>query len=216
MQARGLGSAFVPGSLDTGFLGVGHLLPALTATGRLPIAYRLLENEHFPSWGYSIKHGATTIWERWDGWTDAAGFQSAGMNSFNHYSLGSVGDWLYRTVAGIEPDPDAVGFERFTIRPRPGGTITRASATHDCIRGRIEVDWSVDDGAVRLAVVVPTNTTATVWVPGCTVAALTEGGAPVATVDGVDVIGEREGAAVVSVGGGTYDFRGASRAPTAH
>ena len=88
--------------LTTGFAGVGYLCPVLTEAGYTDVAYRLLENETYPSWGYTVKNGATTIWERWDGWTEENGFQSPNMNSFNHYSLGSVGEWLYRYVAGID------------------------------------------------------------------------------------------------------------------
>ena len=92
----------------------------------LDLAYRLLLNDTFPSWGYSIKHGATTIWERWDGWTAHEGFQDPGMNSFNHYSLGSVGEWMYTVVAGIDLDPEVPGYKRFVLRPRPGGGLTHA------------------------------------------------------------------------------------------
>lgn len=213
-EPRGLGAKFRPGHLSTGFLGVGHLLPTLTAHGRLGLAYRLLENDEFPSWGYSIKHGATTIWERWDGWTAESGFQTPAMNSFNHYSLGSVGDWLYQVVAGIRPDPDAPGFERFSIAPRPGGSITSARAEHESVRGRIVSEWSVSDGTVRLTATVPTNTSADIHVPGATVATLREGGQPVSGVAGVHVVGDRAGAAVVRVGGGTYRFEAKYEPPT--
>src|ERR1035437_7813718 len=81
--------------LSTGFVGVGHLTTTLTRQGYVDIAYKLLLQETFPGWLYSVKNGATTIWERWDGWTQEKGFQDPGMNSFNHYSLGSVGEWLY-------------------------------------------------------------------------------------------------------------------------
>ena len=91
--------------LTTGFVGVALLCPVLADHGRADLAYALLQQEEFPSWGYSIRHGATTIWERWDGWTEHGGFQSAAMNSFNHYSLGSVGDWLFGRVAGIDQTP---------------------------------------------------------------------------------------------------------------
>ena len=107
------------GHLSTGFVGVGYLCPVLTDAGYADVAYRLLLNDTFPSWGYSIKHGATTIWERWNGWTAEGGFGDVGMNSFNHYSLGSVGEWLQRYVAGIDLDPDAPGFERVLLHPRP-------------------------------------------------------------------------------------------------
>src|SRR5215212_10497215 len=90
------------GSPGSERLRVGYLCPVLTEAGYTDVAYRLLENETYPSWGYTVKNGATTIWERWDGWTEENGFQSPNMNSFNHYSLGSVGEWLYRYVAGID------------------------------------------------------------------------------------------------------------------
>ncbi len=93
-------------------------MPTLSATGNTPIAYKLLLNDTFPSWGYSIKHGATTIWERWDGWTAEKGFQDPGMNSFAHYSFGAVARWMFQTVAGI--DMAEPGFQRLLIHPQPG------------------------------------------------------------------------------------------------
>lgn len=155
------------GRLSTGFLGVGYLLPALTDNGRLDVAYGLLTQEEFPSWMYSIKHGATTIWERWDGWTEHNGFQTPSMNSFNHYSLGSVGEWMYRYMGGIEADPSAPGFRRAIIQPRPGGRITTVEASYDSLYGTYESAWSLDaDGVFKLRVTVPANATAIVRVPG--------------------------------------------------
>ena len=114
--------------LSTGFVGVGYLCPVLTEMGHNDTAYKLLLNDTFPSWGYSIKQGATTIWERWDGFTTTKGFQDPGMNSFNHYSLGSVGQWLYQSVAGIDTDPDQPGYKHIwmhainsTISPSASG-----------------------------------------------------------------------------------------------
>ncbi len=93
--------------LSTGFAGVGYLLPVLSSVGRDDVAYRLLGQESWPSWRYMLDQGATTIWERWDGWSGERGFQSAWMNSFNHYSLGSVAEWLYRFLLGIDQAPGA-------------------------------------------------------------------------------------------------------------
>jgi alpha-L-rhamnosidase len=188
------------GHLSTGFLGVGHLLPTLTAHDRLDVAYRLLENDTFPSWGYSIKHGATTIWERWDGWTEDKGFQTPTMNSFNHYSLGSVGDWLFQAVAGIRPDPAAPGFERFAIRPQPGGSLTWAEAWHDSIKGRIASAWRTGPGGFELDVTVPANTQCEVWVPAPSTQS-------VEAPEGAEWQRHEDGAAVFAVGGGTYRFR---------
>jgi alpha-L-rhamnosidase len=205
-ERRGMGGTFKPGHLATGFLGVGLLLPVLTAAGRPDLAYQLLENESYPSWGYSISQGATTIWERWDGWTDERGFQSPGMNSFNHYSLGSVGHWLFSSVAGIEPIDGAPAFRRFAIHPRPGGTITWATATHDALAGRIESAWERTGDELQLRVVIPANTEAEVWMQGATIDEVQEGGLAVDKADGVTIVGDRNGCAVVRVGGGSYDF----------
>ncbi|CAG2122798.1 unnamed protein product, partial [Medioppia subpectinata] len=109
--------------LTTGFIGVGHLCPTLSQFGHSDVAYRLLLQDTYPSWGYSIKYNATTIWERWDGWTKEKGFQDPAMNSFNHYSLGSVGRWLYQSVAGIDTDNEEVGFKRIIIAPKPAAGL---------------------------------------------------------------------------------------------
>ncbi len=96
----------------------------LSKLGQNELAYQLVESERFPSWGYSIAQGATTIWERWDGFVKGRGFQDKGMNSFNHYSLGAVGEWLYSVVLGINFDEDKPGMEHIILRPMPGGYIT--------------------------------------------------------------------------------------------
>jgi alpha-L-rhamnosidase len=153
--------------LTTGFLGVGYLLPALTDNGRSDIAYKLLEQESFPSWLYSIKHGATTIWERWDGWTEENGFQTPSMNSFNHYSLGSVGEWMFRYMAGIEADPTDPAFRHHIIKPQPGGTIRHVKAHYSSLYGKVEVEWELDaERNFLLSLKLPANTTADVYLPG--------------------------------------------------
>jgi alpha-L-rhamnosidase len=150
------------GHLTTGFIGVGLLCPVLSEMGYVDLAHRLLLNETFPSWGYSIRHGATTIWERWDGWTEEAGFQTPMMNSFNHYSLGSVGQWLYEHVAGIRAA--APGFERVVIAPEPG-ELEWARASYRSVRGTIRSAWRWEGDEFRLDVELPANVTATVMLP---------------------------------------------------
>src|SRR5262249_25155066 len=157
-----------------GFVGVGYLCPALTAAGYADVAYRLLTSDTYPSWGYTIRQGATTIWERWDGWTEEREFQTPGMNSFNHYSLGSVGQWLYATVAGIDVDPATPGFRRIMIHPQPGGGLTAARATYASICGPISSAWQSADGVFQLEVRIPANTTATVTLPAASRAGVTE------------------------------------------
>jgi alpha-L-rhamnosidase len=190
--------------LSTGFAGVGYLCPVLTEVGYTDVAYRLLENETYPSWGYTIKNGATTIWERWDGWTEENGFQSPNMNSFNHYSLGSVGEWLYRYVAGI--DLGAPGYGRTVIRPRPGGNLTHASAQYDSVRGRISSSWKIENDRFVLEALIPPNTTATVHVPSTD--DVSEGGRPLDEAEGVEFLRAGEGETVLSVGSGRYEFAG--------
>jgi alpha-L-rhamnosidase len=195
------------GGLTTGFIGVRHLLPALSEGGRDDVAYRLLLSESFPSWGYSIRHGATTIWERWDGWTEEKGFQDPGMNSFNHYSFGSVGEWMYRFLAGIDNDPAGPGYQRILIHPRPGGGLTYARASYDSVYGRIATDWKVAGNRLSLEVTIPANTTATIYVPGVAdPSQVLEGTAAASAVAGVEFQRMEANAAVYTVGSGTYEF----------
>jgi alpha-L-rhamnosidase len=126
------------------FSGVGYLCPTLTEFGHNDVAYRLLQTDTYPSWGYSIKYNATTIWERWDGWTKEKGFQTPRMNSFNHYSLGSVGRWLYQSMAGIDTDNIEVGFKKILIKPHPGEGITYVSAAYKSINGLIKSHWETN------------------------------------------------------------------------
>jgi alpha-L-rhamnosidase len=149
--------------LSTGFVGVSYLCHVLTSVGRSDVAYNLLHQETYPGWKYSILHGATTIWERWDGWTEHKGFQTPAMNSFNHYSLGSIGEWLFRSVAGIGQSPESTGFEAIQIRPQFDSSLTFVDATYDSIRGRIATRWERDGEAIDLTVELPANASAEVW-----------------------------------------------------
>jgi alpha-L-rhamnosidase len=176
--------------LSTGFVGTGYLLPVLSRYGHTDVAYRLLLADTYPSWGYEITHGATTIWERRDGWSPERGFQNPGMNSFNHYPFGAVGQWLFSTVAGIDTDPQQPGFRHILIHPQPPSLeasgqegklarLTWARATYDSIRGRIATHWKRERGRLTLDVTLPANTTATIHVPASALTAVTESGRPV-------------------------------------
>ncbi|MEV3956365.1 alpha-L-rhamnosidase [Streptomyces albogriseolus] len=149
--------------LSTGFLGTPRLLPVLTDTGHTDIAYRLLTQRTFPSWGYQIDHGATTMWERWDSLRPDGTFQDPGMNSFNHYAYGSVGEWMYAHIAGIAPGRP--GYREVVVRPRPGGGINEARATLTSVRGPISTRWKHRHGRFELTCSLPANTTAQVWIP---------------------------------------------------
>ena len=193
--------------LSTGFIGVGYLCPTLSDNGRNDVAYKLLLQKTFPSWGYSIERGATTIWERWDGYTEEKGFQDVGMNSFNHYSLGSVGEWLFGTVGGIQTDPNAPGFERILISPQPGPGLTFANATYDSVRGRIVSNWKTEAGATTYNLTIPANTTAMITLTTKDANSVSEGGRAAASAPGVKLMSQQNGNATFEVGSGKYQFR---------
>ena len=192
------------GHLSTGFVGVGYLCPVLTDAGYADVAYQLLLNETFPSWGYSIKQGATTIWERWDGWTEEKGFQDVGMNSFNHYSLGSVGEWLQRYVAGIDTDPDAPGFAKLSLCPHPSRRLPSVRASFDSLHGRIGSAYAWEGDTLKWSVTVPANTTALVSIPTTDAASVREGDLPAAEATGLRFVAYAEGRAVYEAGAGEY------------
>ncbi|OXM87440.1 glycoside hydrolase family 78 protein [Paenibacillus rigui] len=191
--------------LSTGFLGVGYLLPTLTENGLDSLAYTLLHQDTFPSWLYSVKHGATTIWERWDGWTDTEGFQTPEMNSFNHYSLGSVGEWMYRYMAGIDVDPAQPGFKHILFQPHPGGKLSSVRASVESGYGLIESAWTLEpEGRFTLRVTVPVNTHATVMLPGQATGVPSE----------AEELGLADGSRAYRIGSGTYQFESKWMAPS--
>jgi alpha-L-rhamnosidase len=149
--------------LATGFLGTPLVLPALSDNGQHELACRLLRQDTYPSWLFEVRQGATSIWERWNGWTPEQGFYSPRMNSFNHYAFGAVGDWMYRYLGGLNPvEP---GYRRCELRPRPGGGFTSARATHESLYGAHACGWRIQDGKLRVDAQVPANTSATVVLP---------------------------------------------------
>lgn len=181
--------------LSTGFLGTPFLLSTLADHGRTDVAYRLLLNETYPSWGYMLSKGATTWWERWNG--DSG---DPAMNSYNHYAFGSVMAWVYRRMAGIDTAMSAPGFRKIVIHPLLDSRVTFAKGTYDSIYGKIATDWSVTpQGPFHLKVIIPANTTADVYLPAVAHAQLTESGKPMTA--------RREGdTLLVSLGSGSYDF----------
>ena len=187
-------------------MGTGYLAPALSRSGHTDVAYRLLTNDTYPSWGYEIRHGATTIWERWDGVMPDGRFQNPGMNSFNHYAFGAVGQWLFSAVAGIDTDPEQPGFRHVLIRPQPGGGLTWTRATYQSIRGTIASSWKREAGRLTLDVTIPANTTAAIAVPAPSRGAVSESGRPAAVAEGLQFRGMVEGCAEFEAGSGEYHF----------
>lgn len=151
--------------LSTGFVGSPYLNHVLSQNGRLDTAYHLLNQKTWPSWLYAVTQGATTIWERWDGWTEDNGFQTPEMNSFNHYAYGAIGAWMYTTIAGINSDPSQPGYKHIILNPQPDGGLDYAHATLDTLYGEIVSDWKLDDETFTYRIVVPPNTTASVNLP---------------------------------------------------
>ena len=190
--------------LATGFIGTPRLLPALHLAGRDDIAYRLLLQETFPSWLFQVNNGATTIWERWDGWTPEKGFQTIAMNSFNHYSFGSVAEYLYRHVAGV--DAGTPGFRSIVIQPTLGEGLTWARAAYDSISGRIVSAWKRDGANLTLDVEIPPNTQAIIYVPATSADVVQEGGQPAASAKGVTLLRYENSAVTYRIGSGQYHF----------
>jgi alpha-L-rhamnosidase len=153
------------GHITTGFLGTADICPILSKYGYLDEAYMLLYRKDYPSWLYPVTKGATTIWERWDGIKADGTFQNPGMNSFNHYAYGAVGNWLYKVVAGINADGVVPGYKQIVIKPCPGNQMNDVKASHESLYGTIVSQWEIQDNTLRLAVEIPANTSAEVFIP---------------------------------------------------
>ena len=194
--------------LATGYGGVGRLLPVLSSTGHTEVAYRLLEQESIPSWRYMVEAGATTIWERWDGWSAERGFQSPWMNSLNHYAFGSVGEWLYRFLLGIDQAPGTAGFGQLLLRPHPGGSLSWARGTYRSVRGPVSTGWKRSGDRFAYWVELPPNVSATVRVPSSRAAEIRDAaGHPPVSLDsfpGAQDVRE----AVFHIGSGAHEFSG--------
>lgn len=179
----------------------------LTRNGYHDEACRPMDLRTCPSWGYMIDQGATTMWERWDGFVKDRGFYRSSMNSFNHWALGSVGEWIWRHIAGLNPDEEHPCYEHFVIKPQPGPELTWARSRYDSIRGPILSDWAQTKDGFSLKVTVPANTTATVHIPAGDVAHVTEGDQPATQAVGREFLGLVDGCAVFNTQSGTYVFK---------
>jgi len=182
-------------------LGTPHALDVLADAGEVELVYKLLDRTDYPSWGYMVRHGATTMWERWNGDTG-----DVAMNSYNHYAFGAIVGFLYRRVAGIEAL--APGFRRVRINPLLDGPLTRAGATYDSILGRFRTDWTRDlDGAVNLALEVPANAAAEVHLAAGKLGIYQEGGDALHRNRDLGILRRSGGGIVLQVGSGSYSFR---------
>jgi alpha-L-rhamnosidase len=198
----------------TGFISTVPMMEELVRAGHADLAYTLLLNRTIPSWGYMIDQGATTVWERWDGYVAGRGFQDPGMNSLAHYAIGSVGEWMYRHILGINPDDEHPGYRHFEVRPVLHPSLTWARGSLRTIRGEIRVDWVVAEGQFRLGLTVPPGTSARVVLPSGDPTHLTEGGRPAAESPGVHVVSAGSSEVVLDVTSGRFDFE--TPAPSVH
>ena len=193
--------------LTTGFLGCPLLLPVLCRFGHTDTAFALLQQEAFPSWKYPILQGATTIWERWNSYTLADGFGDVGMNSFNHYSYGSVCEWIYDTLVGIKADETAPGFSHFILRPTCGGGLTHAEGSYLSVNGLIQSAWDAEaDVMTAYRCAVPANTAATLYLPAANAEAVTESGKALTEAEGITVVSSAGGTVELLLNSGVYDF----------
>jgi alpha-L-rhamnosidase len=190
--------------LSTGFVGTPLIAPVLSRFGHTDAAYRILNQQTYPGWIYSILQGATTMWERWNSYTKADGFGPVGMNSFNHYAYGAIGQWMYANVGGL--DTAEAGYKKLRIAPEPGGGLTHASSKLATMFGHAESSWSIADGQIKLTVVVPPNTTAEVLLPGAEVGTVTESGSALADAEGVSEANAVDRGTALSLAAGRYEF----------
>jgi alpha-L-rhamnosidase len=188
--------------LTTGFLGTPYLCHVLTRFGYNEVAYKLLNQKTYPSWLYPVTMGATTIWERWDGIRPDSSFQAITMNSFNHYAYGAIGDWMYRTMTGLDSETDAPGYKAIRIEPRPGGGFTQAASDLKTPYGLAASHWKIDGENLVLEVEIPVNTTATVLFPTLDAAKITEGGKKLENTQDLTDIGKVS----LKIGSGKYNF----------
>jgi alpha-L-rhamnosidase len=183
--------------LSTGFLGTPYLCQVLSQNGYTNVAYDLLLQKTYPSWLYPVKMGATTIWERWDGIKTDSTFQDKSMNSFNHYSYGAVGDWMYQQMAGLQIG--APGYKHIIIKPEPHHKFTFTKATFETMYGQVLSSWEVKDATMQVHVKIPPNTTADVTLPQANGQDVKQDGKPVhGSTD--------ENGTTIKLGSGEYTF----------
>jgi alpha-L-rhamnosidase len=186
------------GHLSTGIFGTKYMLNVLTDLGRTDVAYQVVNQATFPGWGHMLERGATTLWEHWE--------FSDNTFSQNHPMFGSVSEWFYKALAGINPAPDAVGFDKVIISPQPVGDLTWVKAGYDSVRGRIVSDWRRENGQFKLHVRIPVGVRATVSLPAADRQQITESGKAVDRATGVRFQSREKGKVALGIGSGDYTF----------
>jgi len=192
--------------LTTGFLGTPYLCHVLSRFGYDSLAYVLLLQDTYPSWLYPVKMGATTIWERWDGQKPDSSFQTPGMNSFNHYAYGAIGDWMYRNISGIDTYSDGPGYKKIIVRPHPGGKLDYANASLETGYGKLVVQWRIKEGKFELDGEIPPNTTASFYIQAANADDILENGKSLSVSKDISVSGKDGNYIILQTGSGVYHF----------
>ncbi len=187
------------GHLSTGIFGTKFMLHALADSGRPDVAFGIVNQRTFPGWGHMIENGATTLWEHWE--------FSDNTYSHNHPMFGSVSEWFYKVLAGINAAPDAVGFDKLVIRPQPVGDLRWVKASYNSVRGKVVSDWSREAGTFKLRLRVPVGAAATVFLPAKDGSQVTESGRPLERAAGVKLLRWETTRAVLAVESGDYEFK---------
>lgn len=190
--------------LSTGFLGTPYLCHVLSENGEADLAYDLLLQETYPSWLYPVKMGATTIWERWDGQKTDSTFQTPGMNSFNHYAYGAIGDWMYQAAAGLRLG--APGYKKIVIQPWLTEKLSYAKASYTSSYGEIASGWERSGNKITLRTTIPPNTTAVIRLPRADAKEVRESGVPLGFSMGLKIISADEKWLELEAGSGAYSF----------
>lgn len=192
------------GHITTGFLGTPYICHVLSEWGYTDLAYMLLLRQQYPGWLYPVTMGATTIWERWNSMMPDRTIPNNGMNSFNHYSYGAIGDWLYRDAVGLHET--SAGFKTMAVKPHTGGGFTQMRAEQITPYGRAAAEWRDEAGVFTLEVTIPVNTTAEIYVPSTSADGVMLDGAAVSASADASLEGYADGYTKVKVGSGTYRF----------
>ncbi|CAI3632774.1 MAG: glycoside hydrolase family 78 protein [Clostridium sp.] len=195
-------------TLSVGFLGINVIAPVLTDIGHPEVSYDILLQDSMPSWLYSVKNGSTTIWERWNSYSSEDGFGDVSMNSFNHYSYGAIGEWMYKYMAGISNDSEKPGFKHIILKPTIDNEnrITQVKASYDSVYGTITSEWKNEDGKFTYKVKVPANTTATIYIPTDSSENVKESGKSISNSDEIKFIEYKNGNAIYKITSGSYEF----------
>jgi alpha-L-rhamnosidase len=199
------------GHISTGVIGTQWLMRWLTLYGRADIAYRLASNTTYPSWGYMVENGATTIWELWNGNT-----ANPEMNSQNHVMLlGDLLIWMYEDLGGIKSDATDVGFKKVIMKPSFIKDLAYVNASHDSPYGRIESKWKREGSSLSWNVTIPANTTALLYVPAASMDGVKEANRAIDGAKDVKFLRMEKGCAVMEVGSGNYSFKAQEPGPSA-